>query len=295
MMSLRSLLTYSAFLFSSVLLGQKMQKTDVPSFFDQSFNVSNITPLLSNSLGANYVGDGRLMYVSDRSGLTTPRGSKFRLWSMDLIDQKSKRVNTKNLCQVNDLKFNVAGVCVDDSNTFMMVAINDASMNDFLAETRITLLHIDLSHGFSQCATPPFVKIGYTYTNPFYHDRTGYLYFASNMPGGKGGLDIYRVKKIGPNTWGEVEPLDAVNTPNNDVYPFISNGGDMYFSTLTSKSGYDVFIYDFGKKSLPTRLPAPINSRVDDFNFLMISSKDAIVSRSSANSNYTIMYRMLAF
>jgi len=294
-MSIRTFLTYLIVCFSSALFGQKMQKTEVPKFFEQSFNVSHITPTLSNSLGANYVGDGRLMYVSDRPGITAPRGTKFRLWSMDLIDQKSKRVNTKNLCQVNDIKYNVAGVCVDDSNTFMMVAVNDASMNDFLAETRITLLHIDLSHGFSQCATPPFVKIGYTYTNPFYHDATEYLYFASNMPGGKGGLDIYRVKKLGPNTWGEVEPLDAINTPNNDVYPFISNEGDIYYSTLTSKSGYDVFIYDFGKKSLPTRLPAPVNSRVDDFNFLMISSKDAIVSRSSANSDYTIMYRMLAF
>lgn len=292
-MSLRICLTYLVVCFSSLLIAQKREKTELPKFFEQSFNVSQITPQLSNSLGANYVGDGRVMYVSDRPGLTTARGTKFRLWSMDLADQKSRRVNTKNLCEVNHAKYNVAGVCTDDSNTFMMVALNDASMNDFLAETRITLLHIDLSNGFSQCATPPFVKIGYTYTNPFYDDDSKYLYFASNMPGGKGGLDIYRVKKTSASTWGQLESLDAINTPNNDVYPFINNDGSIYYSTLTTNSGYDVFTYDFSERSIPTRLPAPVNSRVDDFNFFIISDKDAVFSRSSANSEYTILYRII--
>ena len=51
-------------------------------------------------------------------------------------------------------------------STFAVAAVNDISINDFMAESRVTLVHIDLSYGFSQCATPPFVQLGYTYTQP---------------------------------------------------------------------------------------------------------------------------------
>jgi hypothetical protein len=265
---------------------QYKREAEVPSFFNQSFQISKLTSSLNNSLGATYVGDGRLFYVSDKAGIPGKLGKKFNLWSVDLITEKSKRVSTKNLCEINVLKYNVSGVTVDDSNSFMIAAINDESFNDFLAETRMTLLHVDLSHGFSQCAVPPFVKLGYSYSQPFYDDKSGYLYFVSDMPGGEGGLDVYRVLKTGINEWGEVELVPEINTPNN---------GRIYYSTLTASSGYDVYMYDFDKRSIPTRLKSPINTKVDDFNFVIISNKDAVVARSSGGAQATILYRLLAF
>jgi hypothetical protein len=201
---------------------------------------------------------------------------------------------TKNLCEIDKQKYNVAGICTDDSSTFMIAAVNDISINDFMAESRVTLVHIDLSYGFAQCATPPFVQLGYTYTQPHYDSQSGYLYFASNMPGGKGGLDIYRVKRLGPNQWDKVEMLDEVNTANNDVYPFIDNDGYLYYSTLTPRTGYDVFCWK-GSFDKPVRLGSTINSRVDDFNFVKISNKDAMIVRSSSEANSTVIYRLLAF
>jgi len=282
------------FLFVGIHSKGQNRPSSVPFFFNQSFQVTRLTSPIKNSLAATYVGDGRMLYVSDASSPFSAN-SKYRLWNMDLISEKSKRVNTKNLCEINSLKYNVGGVTVDDSNSFMIAAINDASINDFMVQTRMTLLHIDLSHGFSQCATPPFVRIGNSYTHPFFDDKSGYLYFTSDIPGGKGGLDIYRVLKIGPNEWGEVEPVEEVNTPNNDVYPYIHDDGRLYYSTLTATSGYDVYTWDFDRRSYPSRLPAPVNSKVDDFNFFIISGKDAIVARSSSNSDYSALYRLLAF
>lgn len=287
------LMAVATFLFVIELTAQH-RPAPIPNFFNQSFQVTRLTSPIKNSLAGTYVGDGRMLYVSDAASPFSAN-PKYRLWNMDLISEKAKRVNTKNLCEINTLKYNVGGVTVDDSNSFMVAAINDASINDFMVQTRMTLLHIDLSHGFSQCATPPFVKIGYSYTHPFYDDKTGYLYFTSDIPGGKGGLDLYRVLKLGPNEWGEVEPLDEVNTPNNDVYPFVHDDGRLYYSTLTASSGYDVYMWDFDRRSYPTRLPAPINTKVDDFNFFIISNKDAVVARSSSNSDYSALYRLLAF
>lgn len=266
----------------------------VPNFFNQSFQVTRLTSPIKNSLAGTYVGDGRMLYVSDASSPFSA-SSNYRLWNMDLVSEKAKRVNTKNLCEINTLKYNIGGVTVDDSNFFMVAAINDASINDFMAQTRMTLLHIDLSHGFSQCATPPFVKLGYSYNHPFYDDKTGYLYFTSDIPGGEGGLDIYRVLKLGPNEWGEIEAVEEVNTPNNDVYPYVHDDGRLYYSTLTASSGYDVYMWDFDRRTYPVALPAPVNTKVDDFNFFIISNKDAVVSRSSSNSDYSALYRLLAF
>jgi hypothetical protein len=279
----------------SPVKGQTYKPTEVPEFFSQSFGISKLTSPVYNSLSASYVGDARLLFISDKSRTPFNVRGKFKLWSVDLITQKSKIVNTKDLCEIDRLKYNVNAITVDDSNSFMIASINDEAFNDFLAETRFTLLHVDLSHGFSQCAVPPFVKIGYSYVHPFYDDLSGYLYFASDMPGGRGGLDIYRVEKIGANDWGDIEPLDVVNTPNNDIYPFVSDQGDFYFSTLTASTGYDVYIVDLNKARAPTRLPSPINSRVDDFNFIIISEKDAIIARSSSSAESTVLYRMVSF
>ena len=282
-------------LFAFFSLQAQRKEVVLPDFFSQSFQISKLTPSLSNSLGATYVGDGRLLYVSDKASLPMRLNGKYKLWSVDMITEKSKPVKTKNLCEINEAKYNISGVTVDDSNSFMIAAINDDAFNDFLAETRMTLLHIDLSHGFSQCAVPPFVRIGYTYTNPFFDDKSGYLYFVSDMPGGVGGLDIYRVLKTGPNQWGEVELVPEINTQNNDVYPYVHDDGRLYYSTLTATTGYDVYMYDFGRKSYPVRLPAPINTKMDDFNFVIISEKDAVVARSSGNAQFTLLYRLLAF
>jgi hypothetical protein len=254
--------------------------------------VKAITSRAYNSLGVSLGSEGNIIYVSDKPKVPFQIKSSYKPFIYDLAENKSSRMPTKNLCEIDNQKYNVAGICTDDSSTFMIAAVNDISINDFMAESRVTLVHIDLSYGFSQCATPPFVQLGYTYTQPYYDSQTGYLYFASNMPGGKGGLDIYRVKRTGPNKWDNIESIDEINTPNNDVYPFIDNQGYLYYSTLTPKSGYDVFCWIEGS---PTRLGSTVNSRVDDFNFVKINDKDAMVVRSSSQANSTVIYRLLAF
>jgi len=57
------------------------------------------------------------------------------------------------------------------------------------------------------------------------------LYFASDMPGGMGGTDIWMVEKRGI-TWSKPINLGPeVNTPKNEVYPFIHNSGNLFFSS----------------------------------------------------------------
>jgi len=279
----------------SINVDRKKMNELLPKFFFQSFNVSPITKEAFNSIGVCYTGEGKLVYVSDRPFITLPSvNNRYRAFVFDMVSNETSRLDTRNLCDIDNNNFNIAGLTVNDSNTFMIAAVNDYRTNEFMAESRIILSHIDLSYGFSQCATPPFVQIGYTYTQPYFDSGEKYLYFSSDIDGGKGGLDIYRVKMLGPNLWGELEAMDAINTINNDVYPFVDGEGRLYYSTLTGKNGFDVFCYYEGLNR-PIRLPSPINSRLDDLNFVQIGEKDAFITRTSGNSQSTVIYRLLAF
>ena len=94
------------------------------------------------------------------------------------------------------------------------------------------------------------------------------LIFASNRPGGWGGMDLYR-SVLGESGWGAPVNLGpAVNTKGDEIFPFAIGGDFLYFASdghLTA-GGLDVFGYRLGAQAVD-RLPAPINSAQDDFAF----------------------------
>lgn len=97
-------------------------------------------------------------------------------------------------------------------------------------------------------------------------DVDGSLIFASDKPGGIGGVDLYRsVWKDG--AWGEPVNLGAkVNSVGDEVFPFVSNNGTLYFSSngWPGNGGLDVF-YIENKESNPKHIGNPVNTNADDF------------------------------
>ena len=96
-----------------------------------------------------------------------------------------------------------------------------------------------------------------------------WLYFVSDMPGGKGALDIWRVR-ITQAGLGGVENLgEPVNTPGNEMFPTFRPNGDLYFSSdgHPGFGGLDVFIAHVGSdhKYHLTHPGYPLNSEGDDF------------------------------
>ncbi len=99
-----------------------------------------------------------------------------------------------------------------------------------------------------------------------------WLFFASDMPGGKGGLDIYRCHKEADG-WGAPENLgDEVNTQYDEVFPYIRRDGVLYFSSdrHLGFGGLDIFsaIKINDKYSDVSNLGAPVNSSTDDFGIM---------------------------
>jgi outer membrane protein OmpA-like peptidoglycan-associated protein/tetratricopeptide (TPR) repeat protein len=100
------------------------------------------------------------------------------------------------------------------------------------------------------------------------------LYFASDMEGGYGLYDIYKMVKDEDGKWGDPINLGpTINTEFNDSYPFIA-GDVLYFSSYGHPGfgGFDVFysvIDENGEYGNPINMGAPINSSADDFGFVI--------------------------
>ena len=101
------------------------------------------------------------------------------------------------------------------------------------------------------------------------------LFFASDRPGGIGGMDLYVSKKIGEE-WGEPRNLGPnVNTELDDVFPFIHADGTLYFASggHDSQGGLDLFSTTggYGKPwEKATNLGTPFNSPQDDFGLIIV-------------------------
>lgn len=108
-----------------------------------------------------------------------------------------------------------------------------------------------------------------SYAHPAISPDGEWLYFTSDMPGGKGGLDIWRVR-ITPAGYGGVENLgEPVNTPGDEVFPTFRPNGDLYFSSNghPGLGGLDIFIAKVGKDGRYhlSHPGYPLNSQGDDF------------------------------
>lgn len=96
-----------------------------------------------------------------------------------------------------------------------------------------------------------------------------WLYFTSDMPGGMGGLDIWRVR-VTSHGFGGVENLGRpINTAGDEAFPRFRPNGDLYFSSTghPGLGGYDIFIAHTDKngKTKLSHPGYPLNSAGDDF------------------------------
>lgn len=77
-----------------------------------------------------------------------------------------------------------------------------------------------------------------SYAHPAISPDGEWLYFTSDMPGGEGGLDIWRIRLTANGSLGGVENLGPeINTPGNEEFPTFRPNGDLYFSSDGRKDG----------------------------------------------------------
>ncbi len=117
----------------------------------------------------------------------------------------------------------------------------------------------------------PFNSNEFETTHPFLSADGQTLYFASDRPGGIGGMDIWKVTKQG-ETWGTPMNLGApINSPGNELFPAISATGALSYSSNRAGGlgGLDLYTATMENGAWTTaNLGAPFNSMADDLGYV---------------------------
>lgn len=130
----------------------------------------------------------------------------------------------------------------------------------------------------------PFNNDKYNVTHPFYDEKNKLLYFSSDMPGGLGGMDIYKCS-FENGKFGQKELVRGVNSDQNDIFPLVFND-QLYFTSQGHQSmgGYDLFVVENLEVK---KLPVPFNSVNDDLAIFFTDHKNGYITSNRGTSGAT--------
>ena len=190
--------------------------------------------------------------------------------------------------------YNEGGPSMTADNSFMAFTI--CELDDRTGEQFCDLYYTTLSYGYwsSIRKFPDGINTDkYWESQPSISPNGDVLYFASNRPGGFGGIDLYRSYRLPDGQWGEVENLGpAVNTKKNENSPFIHPDSEsLYFASdgHPGMGGYDLFKIRTVRGSVgwgkPQNLGYPINTEKDEVGLMVtIDGQQAYFASNKINS-----------
>ena len=134
----------------------------------------------------------------------------------------------------------------------------------------------------------PFNSDEYSVAHPALNATEDTLYFTSDMPGGRGESDLYKIAINGDGSFGTPENLgNRINTEGKETFPFVTASGDLYFSSNghSGLGGLDIFVTKLEpvtkQDSLVVNIGKPVNGPDDDFAFAF----DEVTKRGYFSSN----------
>lgn len=166
---------------------------------------------------------------------------------------------------------------------------------------KLKLFKASLENGkWSKITELPFNNNEYNIAHPALSPDEKILYFASDMPGGYGNSDLYKVTINDDGSYGKPENLgDKINTKARETFPFISSDATLYFSSdgLIGMGGLDIFKSvpdENGNYSSFQNIGAPINSERDDFGFVESPFKNIffVSSNRDGGKGYDDIYKV---
>lgn len=154
---------------------------------------------------------------------------------------------------------------------------------------------------WNDVAELPFNNDDYSVGHPALSHDGQLLYFASDMPGGLGGTDLY-VSRYLNGQWGRPVNLgDDINTKGNELFPFVDDAGNLYFSTNGRKGLGELDVFFATVTTLASglivqsvdHLDAPINSPKDDFGLITDGSRSGGYFSSNRRNGNDDIYRFV--
>lgn len=126
--------------------------------------------------------------------------------------------------------------------------------------------------GWGEPTLIPLTPDSFVTGHPAISADGNYLVFSSNMPGGKGGMDLWVAKydRRGRTFADPVNLGPEINSADNEMYPYLRADDRLYFSSdrLSGMGGFDIYkagLVEPGKWNNVENMRFPINSEGDDF------------------------------
>jgi hypothetical protein len=239
------------------------------------FNIngfSNISPVIVKD-GIIFCSDKRFSGLTDRTGFDGRR-----LYNIYLVEKKDTSAYRKPqvIRSERSNKFNNGPLCFapDGKTVYFTSEVETGKIAENKNFRNHSGIFITELSGADLISLRPF-----KYNDPQYEvgqpsiSKDGkYIFFASNMPGGQGGSDLYYCELVNGEWSSPVNLGPKVNSTAAENYPNMHPSGKLYFSSdrvggIGRLDVYFTSLYN-GSWEDPVLMPEPVNSTSDDFAFV---------------------------
>ncbi|HNP18360.1 MAG TPA: OmpA family protein [Fulvivirga sp.] len=244
------------------------------------FKVKNLKAI--NSPAAEYApvySDGEFYFTSSRgvNRIYLATGTPFT--NIYKAQTKGARVDSTTIESISDLinneNMNEGSLTFSPDGKTIVFARGNSGKRKGTAD--VNLFMAILRNG--QWIAPRMLNInnpGYWDSTPAFSRDGRTLYFASNRPGGYGGVDLYYAKRNARGRFYKVTNLGPeINTTGDEMFPYVADDGNLYFSSTGHPGfgGLDLFVARRNNGvTTVENLGTPINSNADDFGMFLFKA-----------------------
>lgn len=243
------------------------------------YKVKNLAAI--NTPNAEYspvYNKGYLYFTTNRQGGKMYKATGTPFTDIYRVKTKGAKVNMNTLQPItdiiNDPDVNEGSITISADGTSIIYAKGNNGKNSGTSEVNLYFVR----HRNGRWTRPRLLNINGRDTwdsSPALSPDGTTLFFASNREGGIGGIDLYSAKLNRRGRWVDVRNLgDKVNTPGNEMFPYVASDGKLYFSSdgHAGLGGLDIFAATRASgHTVLEHLGAPINSPQDDFGIFLFN------------------------
>ena len=261
---------------------------DYLAFIELQSGRSELYPVAMNSENSDYAPsfyNDKLVFASCRSesneSINNHKWNEQPFSDLYVTNQGSEKAAISSLSKKVNTKYHESTAIFTKDSTTIYFTRNNYTNNKYIENDNganlLKLYSAKKEDNKWQKATElPFNSDEYSIAHPALSPDEKTLYFVSDMPGGKGMSDLYKVS-IEKDGYGSPISLgDPINTEGRETFPFIAKNGDLYFWSdgRPGLGGLDIFIAvqkEDGSYKDAYNVGKPVNSSLDDFTFIINS------------------------
>ena len=245
---------------------------------DESAYVLNVTPFASGwgDFSPAFYEDGIVFSSSKKfTGFVNRKFTWDNTYFTDLYFVGKKGDKFKKLSKLMGKGFRSkphdGPATFNKAGNFMVMTRNDITKSGKKDIIKLFLFSAkkDENGKWSKLEPLPFNSKSYSVGHPALSDDGNTLIFASDMPGGQGGVDLWK-STYQNGTWSKpVNCGSKVNTPGDEMFPTIARDGNVYFASNghVGLGGLDIFKTDMNFTSVEN-MGSKLNSNADDFGLI---------------------------